>query len=267
MNTASTSGPVNRSSRAPASRIRASPSSEARRVMVPNRIAIALRAGLLPERSAPMKGRVAIHRPVRDKSAAMTVQERPRARALAAWLFLMPLGASIAAAQPAPSADPRARYQREQRDQDRPRQQQQFDESLRKFESDDLPTRLEGITAMGQIDKKDEPRALAYLLSAANDPNPSVRAKAIETLGHMGAKEATSPLVQRLFMRDTDDFTRRIILATLGMIGDKRAVNPLLSFADGKANVDTRAGAIYAIGEIGDRKALPALHHIPSDGD
>jgi HEAT repeat protein len=120
---------------------------------------------------------------------------------------------------------------------------------------------------MGQIDKKDEPRALAYLLGAANDPDPSVRAKAIETLGHMHATEATTPLVQRLFMRDTDDFTRRRILASLGMIGDKRAVDPLLDFADGKANVDTRAGAIYAIGEIGDRKALPALEHIATESD
>jgi len=197
----------------------------------------------------------------------MTVRERRRARSLAAGLLLAALGASVAGAQPSPSADPRARYQRDQRDQDRPRTQQQFDESLRKFESDDLPTRLEGIAAMGQIDKKDEPRALAYLLGAANDPNPSVRAKAIETLGHMRAKDATTPLVQRLFMRDTDDFTRRRILASLGMIGDKRAVEPLLDFADGKANVDTRAGAIYAIGEIGDRNSLPALEHIASEGN
>jgi HEAT repeat protein len=194
----------------------------------------------------------------------MTGRERHRARSFAAWLLLVLLGASVAAAQPSPSADPRARYQREQ---DRPRTQQQFDESLRKFESDDLPTKLEGIAAMGQIDKKDEPRALAYLLGAANDPDPSVRAKAIETLGHMHATEATTALVQRLFMRDTDDFTRRRILASLGMIGDKRAVDPLLDFADGKANVDTRAGAIYAIGEIGDRKALPALEHIATESD
>ena len=177
------------------------------------------------------------------------------------------LVAATAGAQPSPSADPRARYQREQQQQDRPKTQQQFDETLRKFESDDLPTRLEGIAAMGQIDKKDEPRALAYLLSAANDPNTAVRSKAIDTLGHMHAREATTPLVQRLFMRDTDDFTRRRILASLGMIGDKRAVEPLLDFAGGKANPETRAGAIYALGEIGDRKSLPALERIVSDGD
>jgi len=197
----------------------------------------------------------------------MTGQRRRSAGFYVALALPVLLAAAMAGAQPSPSADPRARYQRDQRDTDRPKTQQQFDESLRKFESDDLPTRLEGIAAMGQIDKKDEPRALAYLLSAANDPNPSVRAKAIDTLGHMHAKEATTPLVQRLFMRDTDDFTRRRILASLGMIGDKRAVEPLIDFADGKANPQTRAGAIYALGEIGDQKSLPALERIASDGD
>jgi HEAT repeat protein len=176
------------------------------------------------------------------------------------------LVAAAAGAQPTPSADPRARYQRDQQ-QDRPKTQQQFDESLRKFEAEDLPTRLEGIAAMGQIDKKDEPRALAYLLSAANDPNTAVRSKAIDTLGHMRAREATTPLVQRLFMRDTDDFTRRRILASLAMIGDKRAVGPLLDFAGGKANPETRASAIYALGEIGDPKSLPALERMASDAD
>jgi HEAT repeat protein len=182
-------------------------------------------------------------------------------------LLLPLLGGGIAGAQPTPAADPRARYQRENTRQDRPRTQQQFDESLRKFEAEDLPTRLEGIAAMGQIDKKDEPRALAYLLSAANDPNMSVRAKAIDTLGQMRATEATTALVQRLFMRDTDDFTRRRILASLGRIGDKRAVDPLLDFAGGRAAVETRAGAIYAIGEIGDREAVPALEQIANGTD
>jgi HEAT repeat protein len=188
----------------------------------------------------------------------MTPQRRRVAHAVAALLALGLLG-SRAFAQPAPG-DPRQRYQRNATD--KPRTQQQFDESLRKFEAEDLPTRLEGIAAMGQIDKKDEPRALAYLLSAANDPNLSVRSKAIDTLGHMRATEATASLVQRLFMRDTDDFTRRRILAALSMIGDKRATEPLLDFAAGKSNVATRAGAVHALGEIGDEKALPGLEEI-----
>lgn len=176
------------------------------------------------------------------------------------------LAATPARAQPTPG-DPRQRYQREREQTDRPRQQQQFDESLRKFQEEDLPTRLEGIAEMGQVEKKDEARALPYLLSAANDPNLSVRSKAIDTLGHMRATDATSPLVQRLFMRDTDDFTRRRILAALGMIGDKRAVDPLVDFANGKSNVETRASAIYALGEIGDESALPPLEEIAERSD
>jgi HEAT repeat protein len=183
-----------------------------------------------------------------------------RGRAYTAGVVLACL-ASSALAQPA--ADPRERYQRQNAD--RPRTQQQFDESVRKFQSDDLPTRLQGVEEMGRIEEKDEPRALAYLLSAANDPDLSVRAKAIDTLGHMHATEATTPLVQRLFMRDTDDFTRRRIVAALGMIGDKRATEPLLDFVGGNADLQTRAGAIHALGEIGDDAALPDLEHIATD--
>lgn len=174
------------------------------------------------------------------------------------------LPAARARAQAGPG-DPRERYQRQ--NVDRPRTQQQFDESLRKYQSDDLPTRLEGITEMGKMEEKDEPRALAYLLGAANDPDLSVRAKAIDTLGHMRAVEATTPFVQRLFMRDTDDFTRRRIVAALGMIGDKRAVEPLVSFAGGRADLQSRAGAVHALGEIGDPSALPALERIAGNAD
>jgi HEAT repeat protein len=187
--------------------------------------------------------------------------DRRRAYAAVAGVMLACFVPSLATAQPA--ADPRERYQRQGTD--RPRTQQQFDESVRKFQSDDLPTRLQGVEEMGRIEEKDEPRALAYLLSAANDPDLSVRAKAIDTLGHMHATEATTPLVQRLFMRDTDDFTRRRIVAALGMIGDKRAVEPLLDFVSGNGDLQTRAGAIHALGEIGDERAIPDLEDIATD--
>ena len=72
----------------------------------------------------------------------MTGRRRCGAGFNEALALLALLAAATAGAQPSPSADPRARYQRDQRDQDRPRTQQQFDESLRKFESDDLPTGL-----------------------------------------------------------------------------------------------------------------------------
>lgn len=150
--------------------------------------------------------------------------------------------------------DPRQRLRRPQ---DRPQSRQQFEEALRKFRSEDLPERLEGIAEMGRVEK--EPRAIEYLLEAANDENPTVRVKAIDTLGTMGAPQATAPLLQRIFMRDTDLPTKKRILAALGRIGDRRATAPLLDLLDRDVPDELKASALYALGEIGDEDARAAI--------
>ena len=190
---------------------------------------------------------------------------RPR---VASWLVAASAVAAVAAtgvsAQQVPG-DPRERYPTRQRStDDRPQTQQKFEESLHKLEADDLPTKLEGIEELGKAEH--EPRALAYLLGAANDPDMSIRAKAIETLGQMKSKDATVPLVQRLFLKDTDAFTRRRILAALGQIGDPRATDPLITFIGGTSDEEARAGAVFALGEIGNPEAIPTLQKIV-DGD
>jgi len=60
-----------------------------------------------------------------------------------------------------------------------------LDEALRNFNSDDLPTRLEGVEQLGHSD--DEAKAVGYLLQAANDPDMAIRLKAIDVLGSMRA--------------------------------------------------------------------------------
>jgi HEAT repeat protein len=179
-------------------------------------------------------------------------------RALIAFGVLVSLAALVTdvAAQQAAPGDPRQRLQRNQ--QQRPQTQQRLDESLRKFNDDDISTRLEGIQELGTLE--DEPRAIEYLLEGANDPNPTIRVKAIDTLGNMKAKEAVGPLMQRIHMRQTDEPTKRRILACLGKIGDERATVPLLHIvARPDVPNDLQASAIYALGEIGDDSALPAL--------
>jgi len=161
---------------------------------------------------------------------------------------------SLAGAQPVPQQDPR---QRLRRNEDRPQAKQQFDEALRKFRSEELPERLEGIAAMGTLDR--EPRAVEYLLEASNDENPTIRVKAIDTLGTMQATAATPSLLQRLFMRDTDEVTKRRILAALGRIGDTRATEPLLELVRRDVPADLKASALYALGEIGDETARPTI--------
>lgn len=175
-------------------------------------------------------------------------------RALVAGAVVLGLLSNAAQAQPGPP-DPRERFRRSE---DRPQRQQKFDDALRKFKSDDLRERLEGIQALAASEK--EPRAVQYLLEAANDPNPTVRVTAIDALGTMRAKEATGPLLQRIVMRDTDDATERRILAALGRIGDPRASRPLVDLVHRPdISTDTKASALYALGEIGDPSALPTI--------
>ncbi len=145
--------------------------------------------------------------------------------------------------------------------------QAKFDEALRKFQDDDPQVKLEGIAALGTVAGDDRAKAIGYLLQATNDPDTSFRIKSIDTLGNMQASEAVSPLVQQLFMRDTDRNTKQHILVALGKIGDERATKPIVDFLARGGDVAVRGNAIYALGEIGDKTALPPLEHIEKDGD
>ncbi|TMA55548.1 MAG: HEAT repeat domain-containing protein [Deltaproteobacteria bacterium] len=80
----------------------------------------------------------------------------------------------------------------------RPQTDQKLDENVRKLNGDDPEARLEAVRALGEIN---EPKAVDYLLQAANDPDTRIRIKAIDTLGNAHAKEATGLLIQQLFLR------------------------------------------------------------------
>jgi HEAT repeat protein len=177
-----------------------------------------------------------------------------RSGRLLAALVAVAIVAGLAGAQTPFNQDAR---QQLQRNRDQPQGHQKFEEALRKFRSDNLPDRLEGIAAMGTMQK--EPRAIEYLLEASNDDNPTIRVKAIDTLGAMQARQATAPLLQRIFMRDCDVPTKQRILAALGRIGDSRATPPLLDLLERNVPSDLKASALYALGEIGDEAARPAI--------
>lgn len=185
----------------------------------------------------------------------------PTRTACLAALALLPPALPAAAQVPATQDAGRARL----RDRARPAQQAKLDEAVRKFEDEDVPTKLEGIAALGTVD--DRPKAIGYLLQASNDPNASIRLKAIDTLGNMRASEAIPSLVQQLFMRDTDRVTKQHVLVALGKIGDDKATKPILDFLARPGDPDVEGNAIHALGEIGDPVATPALQGIVRDGD
>jgi len=156
-----------------------------------------------------------------------------------------------------PRAHLRDRYRK-------PENGQKLSDSVRKLKGDDPEERLEAIRTLGQID---DPKAIEALVTAASDPDMRVRIKAIDTLGHMQAKDATPLLVQQLFMRDTDLGTKQRILASLGRIGDVRATGPIVDFLARNVDPSVRGNAIFALGDIRDPAALPSLEALARDGE
>ena len=143
-----------------------------------------------------------------------------------------------------------------------PQTNQKLDDNIRKLNGDDPEARLEAVRALGEIN---EPKAIEYLLQAANDPDMRIRIKAIDTLGNAHAKDASGLLIQQLFLRSTDLPTKQRILAALGKIGDTRATGPILDILSRDIDPAVRGNAIFALGEIGDRTALPSLESLAKD--
>jgi HEAT repeat protein len=185
---------------------------------------------------------------------------RRRVRRVVAVALGTGLLTTVAAAQvPLDQDAPRTRLRDRYRS---PQNGQKMNDNVRKMKSDDPNERLEAIRGFGEIN---EPKAIEYLVAAANDPDMRIRIKAIDTLGQIKAKDATPLLIQQLFMRDTDLGTKQRILACLGKIGDTRATGPIVDFLARNVDPAVRANAIFALGDIGDPSAIGPLQALAND--
>jgi HEAT repeat protein len=147
----------------------------------------------------------------------------------------------------------------------KPQTTARLDDAVHKFNSDEPESRIEAVRLFGEL--QTDAKAMEYLLQAASDADMRVRIKAIDTVGNVKAKDATPILVQQMFLRDTEAPVKQHILAALGKIADPRAVQPLLDVVGQGAAAPLRGGAIYALGDIGDRAALPKLEALVKDTD
>lgn len=147
----------------------------------------------------------------------------------------------------------------------KPQATARLDDAVHKFNSDDPESRIEAVRLFGEL--QSDAKALEYLLQAANDADMRVRIKGIDTLGNVKAKDATPILVQQMFLRDTEAAVKQHILAALGKIADPRAVQPLLDVVGQAGPTPLSCGAIYALGDIGDRGALPKLEALAKDSE
>lgn len=118
------------------------------------------------------------------------------------------------------------------------------------------------IEALGEL--KDE-RAVGRLLSLLRHRNPLVASKAAESLGKIGNRGVVPVLVE-VAKGGTVEAVRYSAVFALGDIGDKRAVRvllPLLKAVSGRL----RYAAAYALGSIGDEEALDGLMEALTDGE
>jgi HEAT repeat protein len=129
----------------------------------------------------------------------------------------------------------------------------------------DVKKRLEAVESLA---KDGSEAAVKPLLDATADADPRVRAKAIDALGTIGSPRATQVLAQQLVLSHTDRLSKQRVLMALGRIRDPAGVPPILAFLANTQDSDLRCGALYALGEIGDARALDAVEsHAASTED
>jgi HEAT repeat protein len=130
------------------------------------------------------------------------------------------------------------------------------DEWHRRIFDDDVKTRLEAVASLGEAGGEE---AVKPLLDATSDPDPRVRAKAIDYLGMIGDRDATPLLSQYLFLNDVDAPSKQRILVALGRIRDPRSVSSLTLFTQKTEDEKLRCAALHALGEVGHPSATPIV--------
>jgi len=119
--------------------------------------------------------------------------------------------------------------------------------------------RLGSTVALGAIK---DPRSLTPLADALKDGDISIRREAAIAIGGIGDARGISPLLEAL--KDKDGAVRREAAWGLVRIGDK-AIDPLLNAL--QSSPDHRWELVWALGEIRDEKAVPALIEALRDRD
>jgi HEAT repeat protein len=124
-----------------------------------------------------------------------------------------------------------------------------LDEWGRRLDDADPGKRLEAVRLLGE---SGDPKANQYLVRAADSPDDRVATAAIDSLGKLGAKEASDALAEKLFLTGTNPALRQHILVALGRIRDPGTARRVLDFSREERDPNLRAVAIRVLGEIGD---------------
>ena len=117
--------------------------------------------------------------------------------------------------------------------------------------------------AMYYLGKEKEKRAVPFLVHFLSKDQPKeTRLNAIEALGKIEEDSSVEAIVALL--NEEDKEIKMAACNALGMIKNAKAVEPLIGILQNK---NVRLTAIWALGSIGDKSAVPALTRLLDDKD
>jgi HEAT repeat protein len=121
--------------------------------------------------------------------------------------------------------------------------------------------RLEMTKLMARCNSREAATALALLLQ---DTEPAIRSAAIQNLLGMKLAYATDAILQS--MDNTDEQVRYIAIQAIGNLGDKRAIPRLLQTLQADRNTYLRQKAAVALAQLGAQEAAPLLQEMLANG-
>lgn len=123
------------------------------------------------------------------------------------------------------------------------------EEWKRRLTEPDVRTRLDAVESLGT---KGGDEAIRPLMEATADADYRVRIRAIDYLGTLRALDASSVLMQLLFLTDVGRDEKLRSLTALSRIADPGTSERLASYARTINDNDLACRAVYALGEIAD---------------
>ena len=106
-------------------------------------------------------------------------------------------------------------------------------------------------------------RVIKKLIEAVHDPRVTTRRAAITALRWMEASSAYAALVQTL--KDPDAQVRQGAIAALGELGDRRAVTAMQDRLLHDSAAAVKSEAAYRLGKLGNPSLLPSLRRAASE--
>ncbi len=129
--------------------------------------------------------------------------------------------------------------------------------------SSDNPAVREDMVAAGKL--VNDPVVVEALVLALQDPSADIRVASVESLAELEAFESVPAIVERL--EDSEPRVQKAAVEALGRLGDPQAVGPLVDYVEARRHGRVPLNAIWALGVLGDARALPLLAQLREHAD